>query len=286
LGFRDLKRPRRLVGIETVSEVIHLEPGSNCCVMLLTGSASSLTDVQIASAVSAHKGRPKAACLRLANEAYAVHQQRYEKEAARARFEALAGMIDASSSNVSEVPAVGALAAFISVATQADSAATSSSSSQAQQADAKKRKLGNEKAAPLAAKPTKIRASHLLLKCAPSAVVSSTPDPQARRPAPEGRTQVDAERELLRLLEVLDAETSKLPAGPEATKRLTTKFAELCKEHSDCKSALSGSLSDLGWVVPGQLGKEFDAAAFDLPVGGLSDIFVSPRGVHIVLRLA
>eukprot|EP00435_Cladocopium_sp_Y103_P041069 s11_g11.t1 len=36
MGLRDLKRPRKLVGLEIVSEVVHLEDNSTFCVMLLT----------------------------------------------------------------------------------------------------------------------------------------------------------------------------------------------------------------------------------------------------------
>eukprot|EP00435_Cladocopium_sp_Y103_P042795 s11_g11.t3 len=88
----------------------------------------------------------------------------------------------------------------------------------------------------------------------------------------------DGEAQLLKLVEVLLAEYHK---GPEAgaSKRLSAKFAELAREHSDCKSATSGALSDLGWINQGQHGKDFDAVAFELPVGGLSDIIVTQRGV-------
>lgn len=89
----------------------------------------------------------------------------------------------------------------------------------------------------------------------------------------------DAEKELLKLLEVLN----EMPQGTsDAGKRLSAKFAEclghsqavsrsfslafrLAKAHSDCNSANNGALADVGWIVPGQSDKDFEAAAFDLP---------------------
>mmetsp|Transcript_54764 Transcript_54764/g.119355 ORF Transcript_54764/g.119355 Transcript_54764/m.119355 type:complete len:116 (-) Transcript_54764:69-416(-) len=102
-------------------------------------------------------------------------------------------------------------------------------------------------------------------------------DAHARRPAQPGRTQSDAERELLALLEELQQ------CDPKA---LASRFTAACKEKSDCKSALTTPHADLGWVTPGQWGKDFDAAAFDLQVGALSDVTVTQRGVHVLHRLA
>eukprot|EP00913_Durusdinium_trenchii_P014313 g13429.t1 len=151
------------------------------------------------------------------------------------------------------------------------------------------------------AEAARIRIAHILLKCQPATGVAPS-DPQARRAAPADRTQADGEAQLLKLMEVLLEEYHKGPGpmvdgmdigwGATATKRVSAKFAELAREHSDCKSATNGSLSDLGWINQGQHGKDrkgswkdqFDAVAFELPVGGLSDIIVTQRGVHVLLR--
>merc|ERR1712176_1752299 len=95
-------------------------------------------------------------------------------------------------------------------------------------------------------KPAKTRVAHILLKV--QGVLDS--DAQARRPAPAGRTQQDAERELLAILDELASLESKAVGA---------RFAAAARERSDCKSALNTPHSDLGWVNPGQYGKEFDA---------------------------
>jgi len=258
LGLRDLKRPRKLVGLEIVSEVIHVEDNSTCCIMLLTEGMSEVTEAQISEAVTMHKGKPKAACLRVAQAAAAANKKKEMSSSEQAR-------------------AVGALAAFVDV--------NDDIIIQADQAQAtKKLRTADGRLLPSAKPPSRIRIAHILLKCQPATGIAPS-DPQARRAAPPDRSQADAEAQLLKLMEVL---LQAYQNGPEnaAGKRLTTKFAELAKEHSDCKSATTGSLADLGWLTQGQQGKEFDAAAFELPVGGVSDIIVTQRGVHILHRLA
>ncbi|CAJ1328356.1 unnamed protein product [Effrenium voratum] len=256
MGLRDLKRPRKLIGLEVVSEVIHVEDNSTVCLMLLTEGMREVSEAQIAEAVTLHKGKPKAACLRIG---HSVLESR-KKE----------------TSSSDQVNAVGALAAYIDVNDDIVTAVNPE----------KKLKTADGRCMPSAKPPSRIRIAHILVKCQPASGPAPS-DPQARRPAPADRTQADAEAQLLKLMEVLLDVHRK---GPEAgaQKRLSAKFAELAREHSDCKSATSGSLSDLGWISQGQSqqGKEFDAAAFEIPVGGLSDIIVTQRGVHILHRLA
>merc|ERR1719326_2091120 len=99
--------------------------------------------------------------------------------------------------------------------------------------DAKKRRMlpsGVE-----VGRPARARIGHVLLRLDnPSAAV----DNHARRAAPPGRTQADAEAELLVVLEALLKEDPK---------QLTNKFAAACRDRSDCKSALTTPLADLGW---------------------------------------
>ncbi len=64
-------------------------------------------------------------------------------------------------------------------------------------------------------------------------------------------------------------------------------FAELARARSDCPSGQDGG--DLGAFGRGAFGRgamvpEFDAAAFALEVGALSDIFETGFGYHIVKR--
>ena len=57
-------------------------------------------------------------------------------------------------------------------------------------------------------------------------------------------------------------------------------FEQLARENSEDGSAPQGG--DLGWVSPGALVPEFEAAMNDLPPGGVSDPVVSRFGVHLI----
>lgn len=59
------------------------------------------------------------------------------------------------------------------------------------------------------------------------------------------------------------------------------KFAELAKANSACPSSSKGG--DLGEFTRGQMVKEFDATAFSLPVGKVSDPVKTQFGYHLVL---
>jgi peptidyl-prolyl cis-trans isomerase D len=82
-------------------------------------------------------------------------------------------------------------------------------------------------------------------------------------------------------------------ARPEAVARIEAKarvvlkraragedFAELAKRHSEDGSAGGGG--DLSFFGRGQMVKEFEDAAWALPVGGVSDLVRSPFGLHII----
>jgi parvulin-like peptidyl-prolyl isomerase len=68
----------------------------------------------------------------------------------------------------------------------------------------------------------------------------------------------------------------KLDAGEE--------FAALARAHSDCPSSRRGG--DLGAFGRGQMIKEFETAAFGLPVGGTSGVVETAFGYHIIHRTA
>ena len=60
----------------------------------------------------------------------------------------------------------------------------------------------------------------------------------------------------------------------------TLSFEQAARDNSEDASAAQGG--DLGWVSPGAFVPEFEAAMNPLPIGGLSDPFVSRFGAHIV----
>ena len=60
----------------------------------------------------------------------------------------------------------------------------------------------------------------------------------------------------------------------------TISFEQAARDNSEDGSAAQGG--DLGWVSPGAFVPEFEAAMNPLPIGGMSDPFVSRFGAHIV----
>lgn len=59
-------------------------------------------------------------------------------------------------------------------------------------------------------------------------------------------------------------------------------FATLAQAESDCSSAKRGG--DLGWFERGQMQPSFEAAAFAMKVGELSEPVFTDSGVHLILR--
>jgi len=58
-------------------------------------------------------------------------------------------------------------------------------------------------------------------------------------------------------------------------------FGEVAQRVSSCPSGKKGG--DLGFFGPGQMVKEFDQAAFSLPVGELSEPIKTQFGWHLLL---
>jgi len=102
-----------------------------------------------------------------------------------------------------------------------------------------------------------VRASHILLMYQGSMRSSAT------------RSKDDA-------LSQLQAIKAEIDGGAE--------FGALAREHSDCPSGQEGG--DLGTFGPGQMVPAFEETTYALAVGGLSDVFETPFGFHIVQRTA
>lgn len=58
-------------------------------------------------------------------------------------------------------------------------------------------------------------------------------------------------------------------------------FADVARRVSSCPSGANGG--DLGFFGPGQMVKEFDQAAFSLPVGTLSEPIKTQFGWHLLV---
>ncbi|HRI17391.1 MAG TPA: peptidylprolyl isomerase [Burkholderiaceae bacterium] len=95
---------------------------------------------------------------------------------------------------------------------------------------------------------TQTRARHVLLRASP---------------------QVSQQASLARLA----ALRSQIQAG-------TLSFEQAARDNSEDGSAAQGG--DLGWVSPGAFVPEFEAAMNPLPIGGLSEPFVTRFGAHLV----
>ena len=86
----------------------------------------------------------------------------------------------------------------------------------------------------------------------------------------------DSEATALAKINELKAELDKTPEAEKAA-----KFAELAKANSACPSGRKGG--DLGEFGHGQMVPEFDAAAFKLEVGQISDVVKTQFGYHLVM---
>ena len=85
-----------------------------------------------------------------------------------------------------------------------------------------------------------------------------------------------ADKAALKKLTDIKNQLAKVPAVD-----LPTKFAELAKANSECPSAANGG--DLNEFTHGQMVKEFDEAAFKLPVNKVSDVVKTQFGYHLIL---
>lgn len=120
-----------------------------------------------------------------------------------------------------------------------------------------------------------IRCRHILIKHQNV----RNPIDKVRGNKPVTATEKEAEEEIRSILR-------KLSEAPEG--KFAEAFSQLCREHSQCSSALKGggNAGDLGWFKAEKMQKAFSDAAFVLKVDQLSDIVFTGSGVHIIWRTA
>jgi NIMA-interacting peptidyl-prolyl cis-trans isomerase 1 len=130
--------------------------------------------------------------------------------------------------------------------------------------------------------PSKVRASHLLVKHSGSRRPSSWKEVGiSGSDYPNiniNRVQPNITRSKEEAIEILRRYQDQINNAPERNQ----KFQELAKEHSDCSSHDAGG--DLGWFGPGQMQKPFEDGAYALEVDQISDVISSDSGVHLIMR--
>jgi len=160
---------------------------------------------------------------------------------------------------------------------------------------------GSEPAQPAAKKPKvnptegtrSVRLRHILVRHRDEAAVQPSSKQAAGKQAT--RTRQEAEsilRGAYRALRKDLADSGKSPRNPTELVMLQgKKFAELCREFSECPSAKNGGAmcGDLGWMSPEamrNLGGNFRENVEHLKAGQWSDVTSSNSGVHLVQRIA
>jgi NIMA-interacting peptidyl-prolyl cis-trans isomerase 1 len=114
--------------------------------------------------------------------------------------------------------------------------------------------------------PQQIRASHILVK-----------HKEVKNPFSKGQDKAGqpVDKEFDEALKIAEELHTMVMRDPKV-------FSEVAKANSDCNSWERGG--DLGRFVRHKMHKEFSDAAFELDVGEISGVVVSPSGLHIVLR--
>ena len=92
----------------------------------------------------------------------------------------------------------------------------------------------------------------------------------------ENKKNANAEADAKKKIADLKAQLDKV-----SEKDLPAKFAELAKANSACPSSAKGG--DLGEFTHGQMVKEFDEAAFKLPVNKVSEPVKTQFGYHLIM---
>eukprot|EP00928_Gymnodinium_smaydae_P015538 TRINITY_DN15750_c0_g1_i1.p1 TRINITY_DN15750_c0_g1~~TRINITY_DN15750_c0_g1_i1.p1 ORF type:complete len:767 (+),score=156.02 TRINITY_DN15750_c0_g1_i1:96-2396(+) len=250
LGCKDLKAPKPLVNSKLNVEIHQLGLSEPAALVLITDGAEALLDSQIAVRCSEHApGRPRAAALRIALDARSAASQ----------------VTATSTQRAAAAPPVSAVCAMFAGDGCEPWAASAASGAPP---PAKRARSANPK-------PQAVRVSHILLRWVGLKVQDGFERPNWRPPT---RSQADAERTLLELMERL--------LKADDPKTLGRRFKAEILRLSECSTALNVPHADLGWMEPGDAEPPLEVAAFDLPIGGLSDVVVTSRGAHLMYRLA
>lgn len=244
LGCADLKRPTPLLGGSPEARVLALAPGTAGALALLADGARGLAAAEVASRLQWLANRPRAAALRLV-------------------------LMGAAAGAASGGEAVGAACVCFSGPTVGGGNGGAATETAAVAGRGVRAGTGVG-----ATRPGRVRVSHVLLRWAGLRGAEGSLRPGFALPI---RTQLEAERELLELLEEL---LSKEPK----TRGALFKAAVL--KRSECPSALNVPHADLGWIESGSAEPALEAAAFDTPVDGISDIAVTSVGAHLLYRMA
>eukprot|EP00929_Paragymnodinium_shiwhaense_P088861 TRINITY_DN49170_c0_g1_i1.p1 TRINITY_DN49170_c0_g1~~TRINITY_DN49170_c0_g1_i1.p1 ORF type:complete len:837 (-),score=223.81 TRINITY_DN49170_c0_g1_i1:15-2525(-) len=246
LGLRDLKKPRPIVTAVPQIDFIQLEAGVHH-LTLLSSSTSILSDEEIDARVRGFARQPKAASLVLSRDA---------------------------AGRWKEQGATGAASLASSVVASFEVSSQQAATKKGEEPPAKKARTDVAKAKN--EQSDKIRCSHILLKHKDLKVQK---DPESlqrlRGKPPVTRSLAQAERELLQMLLDLAVTPNQFPA--------------LARKHSECDTAIQPgqNCGDLGWISRGAFGgTPLEVAMFGLKVHEVSDIVSTPRGLHLVQRIA
>jgi len=252
-------------------DIVQVEQeGKHHLVLLNSGAATILSDEEVLTRVRTFPGQPKAASLLVAADA-----------AARGAEQGAAGIARFACCVV----------AVFTVSPDGSSCGSKGANSGTAEPPAKRPRAvaAADKAADKAGE--KVRARHILLKHA-ELKIKIDPKAHLRQKGPVTRPLAQAERELLRLKQLLAKDSSQFPT--------------LARKHSECQSALKGGefSGDLGWLdrksekksdekqqgqarnLKPQLPSNILKVAFELNIGELGDILTSEQGVHLVQRTA
>lgn len=139
-----------------------------------------------------------------------------------------------------------------------------------------------------------VRLRHILVRFLESPNQASRPIDNKGMPVT--RTRNDAEFLLRRAIRELDAELrgpgKRTPKDVnEKVMMESKKFAELCREMSECQTAKKGGAmcGDLGWMAPDvllKMGANFKDNVDALKPGQWSDITQSTEGLHLLQKIA